>query len=98
MTAVTSGAGHAYSSRAPAFTTSFNWVPCYSIFRFLCSDCNLYCLYMLLYMFIQNYTSVLINDTITAIFELCRSIWDWTKNQIYRKWRYILYMYLYVKI
>ena len=48
-TGVTSGAGTAYTSVVPEFTTSFQWGSCYSIFSFICMFCR--SLFVLLYLF-----------------------------------------------
>ena len=41
MTCATSGAGTAYPSGAPEFTTGFQCGSCYSIFSFMCMFCRL---------------------------------------------------------
>ena len=48
-TDATSGAGTTYPSRAPGFTSSFQWASCYSIFSFICLLCRW--LFVLLYFF-----------------------------------------------
>ena len=46
---LTSGAGTAYPSGAPEFTSGFQWGSCYSIFSFICMFC--WKLFVLLYFF-----------------------------------------------
>ena len=47
-TIVTSGAGTAYPSGAPEFTSGFQWGLCYSIFSFMCMFCrSLFVLFLL---------------------------------------------------
>ena len=48
-TRVTSGAGTAYPSGEPEFTTGFQWGSCYSIFSLICMFC--WSLFVLLYFF-----------------------------------------------
>ena len=48
-TGVNSGAGTAYPSRAPGFTSGFQWDWCYSVFSFMRMLCR--SLFVLLYLF-----------------------------------------------